>query len=37
MKKNDMFKHIVAIRTAKNNDIYSGTGFFIETEEKKVF
>ena len=37
MKKNDMFKHIVAIRTAKNNAVYSGTGFFIETEEKKVF
>lgn len=37
MKKNDMFKHIVAIRTAKNNTVYSGTGFFTETEEGKVF
>lgn len=29
-----MFKHIVAIRTAKNNSIISGTGFFIKTENK---
>ena len=27
MKKNEMFKHVVAIRTAKNNSIYAGTGF----------
>lgn len=37
MKKNEMFKHIVAIRTAKNNTVYGGTGFFVETEDKKVF
>ena len=29
-----MFKHIVAIRTAKNNSIYAGTGFFVRTDEK---
>ena len=34
MKKNEMFKHIVAIRTAKNNSIYAGTGFFVRTDEK---
>ena len=37
MKKNEMFKHIVAIRTAKNNSIYSGTGFFVKTEENKIY
>lgn len=37
MKKNEMFKHIVAIRTAKNNNIYGGTGFFVKAEENKVF
>ena len=37
MKKNEMFKHIVAIRTAKNNSIYAGTGFFVKTEDGKVF
>ena len=34
MIKKDMFKHIVAIRTAKNNSIYGGTGFFVKAEEK---
>lgn len=34
MIKKDMFKHIVAIRTAKNNSIIGGTGFFIKTEDK---
>ena len=34
MIKKDVFKHIVAIRTAKNNSIISGTGFFIKTENK---
>lgn len=37
MKKNEMFKHIVAIRTAKNNSIYSGTGFFVKTDEGKIY
>lgn len=37
MKKNELFKHIVAIRTAKNNVVYGGTGFFVETNDKKVF
>ena len=34
MIKKDVFKHLVAIRTAKNNSIISGTGFFIKTENK---
>lgn len=37
MKKNEMFKHIVAIRTAKNGCIYSGTGFFVKTDEEKIY
>lgn len=37
MKKNEMFKHIVAIRTAKNNIIYSGTGFFVKTDDNKIY
>ena len=36
MKKNDMFKHIVAIRTAKNNSVIGGTGFFVKTEDEKT-
>lgn len=37
MKKNEMFKHIVAIRTAKNNSVLCGTGFFVKTEDEKIF
>ena len=37
MKKNEMFKHIVAIRTAKNNSVIGGTGFFVKTEDNKTF
>lgn len=37
MKKNEIFKNIVAIRTAKNNIIHSGTGFFIQTNEGKIY
>ena len=37
MKKNDVFKHIVAIRTAKNNSVFGGTGFFVKAEDEKVF
>lgn len=37
MKKNEMFKHIVAIRTAKNNSVTGGTGFFVKTEDEKTF
>lgn len=36
MKKNEMFRHIIAIRTAKNNTIYSGTGFFVQADEGEV-
>jgi len=32
-----MFKHIVAIQTNKNNSIFGGTGFFIKTEDEKIF
>ena len=32
-----MFKHIVAIRTAKNNSVIGGTGFFVKTEDDKTF
>ena len=37
MKKNDMFRHIVAIRTAKNNSIFGGTGFFVKADDEKTF
>ncbi len=37
MKKNEMFKHITAIRTAKNGAVYAGTGFFVKTEDNKVY
>ena len=37
MKKNEMFKHIVAIRTAKNNSVLGGTGFFVKTDDDKCF
>ena len=37
MKKNEMFKNIVAIRTAKNNVIHSGTGFFVKANEGKIY
>ncbi len=37
MKKNEMFKHIVAIRTEKNNSVIGGTGFFVKTEDDKMF
>ena len=37
MKKSDMFKHIIAIRTAKNNSIYGGTGFFVKTKDEKCY
>lgn len=36
-RKNEMFKYIVAIRTAKNNSIYAGTGFFVKTDEEKIY
>ena len=32
-----MFKHIAAIRTAKNGNVYAGTGFFVKTEENKIY
>ncbi len=37
MKKNDIFKHIIAIRTAKNNMLISGTGFFVKAEDGKIY
>lgn len=37
MKKHEMFKHIVSIRTAKNGNVYAGTGFFVKTEENKIY
>lgn len=37
MKKHEMFKHIVAIRTAKNNAIYAGTGLFVKTDNDKIY
>ena len=37
MKKNEMFKYVVAIRTAKNNTICCGTGFFIKTKDDKKY
>lgn len=37
MKKHEMFKHIVAIHTAKNGNVYAGTGFFVKTEENKIY
>lgn len=37
MKKNEMFKHIVAIRTAKNNMIISGTGFLVKAENEAIY
>lgn len=37
MKKNDLFKNIIAIRTAKNNSIICGTGFFVKTTEDKIY
>ena len=37
MKKNDMFRHIVAIRTAKNNSIFGVTGFFVKADDEKTF
>ena len=37
MKKNEMFKHIVAIRTTKNGSIYAGTGFFVKAVDGKIY
>ena len=37
MKKHEMFKHIAAIQTAKNGSVYAGTGFFVKTEENKIY
>ena len=37
MKKNEMYKHIVAIRTEKNNKVIGGTGFLIRTETGAVY
>ena len=37
MKKNEMFKHIVAIRTAKNGNVYAGTGFFVKAADGKIY
>ena len=37
MKKNEMFKHIAAIKTAKNGAIIGGTGFFVKTDEEKTY
>lgn len=32
-----MFKHIVAIRTAKNNMVIGGTGFFVKTDNGTIY
>lgn len=32
-----MFKHIIAIRTAENSNIYAGTGFFVKAEDGKTY
>ena len=37
MKKNEMFKHILAIRTAKNNMILSGTGFLVKADTGVIY
>ena len=37
MKKHELFKHIVAIRTAKNDMIISGTGLFVRAENNKTY
>ena len=37
MKKNEMFKHIVAIKTAKNGMITGGTGFIVRDESEKYY
>lgn len=37
MKKRDLFGNIVSIRTAKNNTVYSGTGFFVKTEDERLY
>lgn len=37
MRKSDIFKYIIAIRTAKNGNIYAGTGFFIKALNEKIY
>lgn len=37
MKKSELFKNIVSIRTAKNKIVYSGTGLFVKTEDEKIY
>ncbi len=37
MKKNEMFKHIIAIRTAKNNMVFGGTGFLVKAEDGTIY
>lgn len=37
MKKKDLFKNIVSIRTKKNNVITFGTGFFIIAEDGEIY
>ena len=37
MKKNEMFKPIIAIRTAKNNSVYSGTGFLVKADTGAIY
>lgn len=37
MKKYEMFNNIVSIRTGKNNSVIGGTGFFVKTNDDKVF
>ena len=37
MKKKDLFKNIVSIRTIKNNVITFGTGFFIIAEDGEIY
>ncbi len=32
-----MFNNIVSIRTGKNNSVIGGTGFFVKTNDDKVF
>lgn len=37
MKKNEMFKHIIAIRTAKNGMISAGTGILVKAENDTIY
>ena len=37
MKKRDLFRHLIVIKTVKANGILSGMGFLVKTNDEKVF